>query len=193
MIMRLVKKNLVSKNNTPFINCNSKINCVKIDNTEDLEVVMLMYNLLEYSKIYRKTTGSLWNYYRDEPNSDTDDNELKYSIINWKSFDYKANFIGSVTHNYVTKNDVKIVVPLKCLSNFWKSLNMLLTNCEIELILTWSKSCLLISKSIRNTDYDEPIDRKMDVPENSIFQITGTKLYAPVVTLSKENDIKLLE
>ena len=53
-----------------------------------------MYNLLEYSKNYRKTTGSLWNYYRDEPNSDTDDNEIKYSVINLKSFDYKANVIG---------------------------------------------------------------------------------------------------
>ena len=154
-----------------------------------------MYNLLEYSKYYRKTTGSLWNYYRDEPNSDKDENEneLKYSIINWKSFDYKTNFIGSSTHNYVTKNGVKIVVPLKYLSNFWWSLNMLLTNCEVELILTWSKSYVLISKSIRDTDYDEPIDRKIDVPENSIFQITGTKLYVPVVTLSKENNIKLLE
>ena len=70
------------KNNAPFINCISKINGVKIDNGEDLDVVMPMYNLLEYSKNYRNTTGSLWNYYRDEPNSDTDDNEMKHSIIN---------------------------------------------------------------------------------------------------------------
>ena len=62
-----------------------------------LDVVIPMYNLLEYRKNYRKTTGSLWNYYRDEPNSDTDDNEIKHSIINSKSFDYKTNFIGSVT------------------------------------------------------------------------------------------------
>ena len=60
-------KNLIFKNNAPFINCISKINGVKIDNTEDLDVVIPMYNLLEYSKNYRKTTGSLWNYYRDEP------------------------------------------------------------------------------------------------------------------------------
>ena len=60
-------KNLAFKNNAPFINCISKINGVKIDNAEDLDVVMPMYNLLEYSKIYRKTTGSLWNYYRGEP------------------------------------------------------------------------------------------------------------------------------
>ena len=60
-------KNLIFKNNTPFINCISKINGIKIDNAEDLDVVMPMYNLLEYSKNYRKTTGSLSNYYRDKP------------------------------------------------------------------------------------------------------------------------------
>ena len=59
-------KNLIFKNNTQFINCISKINGVKIGNAEDLDVVMPMYNLLEYSKNYRKTTCSLWNYYRDE-------------------------------------------------------------------------------------------------------------------------------
>ena len=116
------EKKLFLENNIPFINCISKINGVQIDSAEDLDVATPMYNLLEYSKNYRKTTGSLWNYYRDKPNSDTDDNEIKYSIINSKSFDYKANFIGSVTHNNLTKNDVKIVVPLKHLSNFWKSL-----------------------------------------------------------------------
>ena len=61
IIMRLVKKNLVFKNNAPFINCISKINSIKIDNAEDLDVVMPMYDLLEYSKYSRKTTGSLWN------------------------------------------------------------------------------------------------------------------------------------
>ena len=69
-------KNLAFKNNAPFINCISKINGVKIDNAEDLDVVMPMYNLLEYSKNYRKTTGSLWNYYRDEP-SDTLSSDLE--------------------------------------------------------------------------------------------------------------------
>ena len=58
---------LAFKNNAPFTNCISKINNVLIDNAEDLDIVMPMYNLLEYSKNYRKTTGSLWSYYRDEP------------------------------------------------------------------------------------------------------------------------------
>ena len=98
-----------------------------------------------------------------------------------------------MTHNNLTKNDIKIVAPLKYLSNFWRSLNMPLINCEVELILTWFKNCVLISKSTRDADYDEPIYRKIDNPENTIFQITDTKLYVPVVTLSKENDKKLLE
>ena len=69
---------LVFKNNAPFINCISKINGVKIDDAENFNIVMPMYNLLEYSKNYRKTAGNLWNYYRDEPNSDAGDNEIKH-------------------------------------------------------------------------------------------------------------------
>ena len=76
-----------------------------------------MYNLLECSKNYRKTTGSLWNYYRDEPNSGVNDG-IAYSIMGSKSFDYKANFIDSVTYNSLTKNDVKNVVVLKYFSSF---------------------------------------------------------------------------
>ena len=146
-----------------------------------------MYNLLEYSKNYRKTTGSLWNYYRDEPNSSTDNNNITHSILNSKSFDYKANFIGSVTNNNLIKNDVKIVIPLKHLSNFWKNLNIPLINCEVELILTWFKNCVLIDKLTRDADYNaDPNVRKIDNPENATFNITVTKLFVPVVTLSKK-------
>ena len=107
------EKKLVFKNNTPFINCISKINGIKIDNAEDLDVVMPMYNLLDYSKNYEKTTGSLWNYYIDEPNSGTYDNNIIHSILNSDSFEYKANFMeNSVTQNHLTKNNVKIVVKI---------------------------------------------------------------------------------
>ena len=127
-------KKLVFKNNAPFINCITKINNIKIDNAEDLDVVMPMYNLLEYSKNYKKTTGSLWNYYRDEPNSSTGNGNITHSILNSESFDYKSNFMeNGVTHNNLTKDDIKIVVPLKHLSNFSKNLNMSLINCEVEL------------------------------------------------------------
>ena len=101
---------MVFKNNAPFINCISKINGVKIDNVEDLDVLMPLYNLREYSKNYKKTTGSLWNYYIDKPNSGTDDNNIIHSILNSEPFDYKANFTGSVTRNNLTKTDIKIVL-----------------------------------------------------------------------------------
>ena len=111
------------------------------------------------------------------------------------SFDYKANFTEvSVRQDNLTKNGFEIVVPSKYLSNFWRSLNILLINCKIELILTWFKNCVLISKATREANYDaDLIVRKIDNPENATFQVTDTKLYVPVVTLSKENDIKLLE
>ena len=83
-------KAVTFKNNAPFINCISKINGVKIDNAEDLDVVMPMYNLLEYSKNYRKTTGSLWNYYRDEPSNPLSSNS--------ESFKYKTSITGN-TYN----------------------------------------------------------------------------------------------
>ena len=70
---------------------------------------------------------------------------------------------------------------------------MPLINCEVELILTWFKSCVLISKSIRDADYNVPINRKIDNPENATFKITDTKLYVPVVTLSAEDDNDFLE
>ena len=132
-------KNLALKYNAPFLSCISKINNTLIDNAEDLDIVMPMYNLLEYSKNYRKTTGSLFNYYRDEPNSGTEEN-TNYSIKDSKSFDYKTNITGKLEGNNVEKDDIEIVVPLKYLSNFWRTLEIPLINCEISLTLTWSKN-----------------------------------------------------
>ena len=154
-----------------------------------------MYNLLEYSKNYIKTTGSLWNYYRDETNSNIGNNNITHSILNSKSFDYKANFMEiGVTHDNLTKNDVKIVVPLKYLSNFWRHLDIPLINCEVEPILTWFKHCVLIDKSTREADYNaDPNVYEINNPEDATFKITDVKLFVPVVTLSKENDIKPLE
>ena len=154
-----------------------------------------MYNLLEYSKNYKKTTGSLWNYYRDGPSSTIGDNNITHSILNSESFDYKASFMeNGVTHDNLTKNNVKVVAPLKHLSNFWRHLDIPLINCEVELILTWLKNCVLIDKSTREADYGaNPVVYEIDNPEYATFKITDVKLFVPVVTLSKENDIKLLE
>ena len=128
-------KSIAFKNIAPFINCISKINGVQIDNVEDLDVVMPMHNLLKYSKNYKKTTDSLWNYYRDEPSNPLSPDS--------ESFKHKTSVTGKTPNDDHVLKNVKVVVPLKHLSNFWRNLGMPLIKCETELILTWSKSCVL--------------------------------------------------
>ena len=88
---------LAFKNNTPFTNCISKINNILIDNAEDLDIVMPIYNLLECSKNYRKTTGNFWNYYRDEPNNPPLNNYNAAPLSNSESFKYKNNITGKTS------------------------------------------------------------------------------------------------
>ena len=131
---------LAFKNNAPFTNCISKINNVLIDNAEDLDVVMPMYDLIQYSKNYRKTTGSLWNHYRDGANSPplnppVGNNPLTINynadpITNSASFKYKTSITGKTSNanqengenteqgNTKTKKNLEIAVPLKHLSSF---------------------------------------------------------------------------
>ena len=149
-----------------------------------------------------KKTGSLWNYYRDEPSDPLSSNS--------KSFKYKTSITGNTYNidekitdddgnevdnpiydaNKFGKNETEIVIPLKRLSNFWKSLNIPVINCEVELILTWSKNCVLVDMTVRDTEDNNPNIVSLTGLE---FKITDTKLYVPVVSLSNENDIKLLE
>ena len=119
----------------------------------------------------------MWNYYRDEPNSSTDNDNITHSILNSKSFDYKANFIGSVTNNNLTKNDVKIVIPLKHLSNFWRSLDILLINCEVELILTWSKNCALADITVRAAENNKDCSTNWIRVSNNRCKIICTSCY----------------
>ena len=102
---------LTFNNNMPFTNCISKINNVLIDNAEDLDIVIPMYNLLEYSKNYRKTTRSFWNFYRDEPNTpplnDDDPSTINYNAdptTNSESFKYKSSITGKTLN---TNNDTE--------------------------------------------------------------------------------------
>ena len=141
------KKNkfLAFKNNALFTNCISEINNVLIDNAEDLHIVMPMYNLLEFSKNYRKTTKSFQNYYRNKPNNPLTDNYNADAITNSESFKYKSSITGKTSNanngteqrSTKIKKNFEIVVPLKYLSNFWRSSDMPLINCEISLTLTW--------------------------------------------------------
>ena len=91
-------KKLVFKNNAPFTSCISKTNNTLIENAEDLDIVIPMINLPEYSKSYRKTTVSLWNYYRDKPNSGIggENKNANYSIKDSKSFGYKTSITEKI-------------------------------------------------------------------------------------------------
>ena len=172
---------------------------------------MPMYNLLEYSKNYSKTTGSLWNYYRDELTDDTNDNSNRNKkVIHSESFKYKTSITGSTTNvdakitsdagnqvnnpkydaNKSGEKEVEIAVPLKYLSNFWRTLNMTLINCELSLTLTWSENCVITSLEKRIIIINT---RRDTSPTNATFKITDTKLHVPVVTLSTGNDKTLLD
>ena len=175
------------KNNAPFINCISKINGVKIDsdNAEDLDVEMPMYNLLEYNKNHKKTTGSLWNYYRDEPSNplSSDSESFKYKTsIQGNTYNVGAGEEG-YDANKVGKNETEVVFPLKHLSNLWKSLNISLFNCKIELILTWSKNCVLSDMTRRNAQGNNPA---IVPPAKITFETTDTKLYAQLLLCQKK-------
>ena len=139
---------------------------------------MPMYNLIEYSDNYEKTTGSLWQYCKDIPARNANNEIVIFSEDNTTdSFKFKAKITGQ-TGNDGTK-DVEIMVPLKYLSNFWRTLEMSLINCEIILILTWSSNCVLIATAIQN--------------QAATFEITDTKRYVPVVTLSTQENTKFLQ
>ena len=133
-------RNLVLKNNAPFVSCISKINNTLFDNAEDLDIFMPMYNLLEYSKNYGKTSVTLWNYYNDVS---TD------PITNSESFKYKTSITGKTPNDGNTK-EVEFSVPLKHVSSFWKTLGMPLFDCEVFLTLAWYKNCVLTDMTSRN-------------------------------------------
>ena len=154
------------KNYAPFRECRTEINETFVDNEEHINIVMPMYNLIEYSNNNSRTSGSLWLFKRDEIEDfdlTLDDDHIPN---NSSSFKYKSSFITN-------RNGVKIAVPLKYLSNFWRSLEMPLINCKVELSLKWYERCLL---TVANT---------------ATFKITDAKLYVPIVTLSAEDNVKL--
>ena len=166
---------VVFKNCVPFTNCISEINNTQTDNSKNIDVVMPMYNLIEYSDNYLKTSGSLWQYYRDEP-ALTNAGGLADFPGNSASFKLKQKITGSAGNNGTKA--VQIMVPLKCLSNFWRTLKISLINCEINLILTWSVNSV-ISIIAENQD--------------TAFVTTDTKLYVPDVALSTQDNITLLQ
>ena len=129
---------LALKNCAPFTKCNLEINDEHVDTAENLDIVMPMYNLIEYSDNYQDSSATLYQYKRDEPPANLANNLATNTS---SSFEYKVNLLGNpVVVNNVAKLNVKIVVPLKYLSNFFRSLEMPLINCKIKLNLTWKKN-----------------------------------------------------
>ena len=195
------KKNrsLILKNNAPFVSCITRVNGELIEDTDDLDIVMSMYNLLEYSKNYRKTIGLLYNYYRDELSNDADDNNFdNIKVVNSNTFKYKNKIIGN-TYNVdagaqgydVNKNgmqEVELAIPLKYLGNFWRMLNIPLITCEVSLELKWDKNCVITSLKRR----DIGGGNRDNSPTGATLAINDSKLYVPAVTLSKDDEIKLL-
>ena len=125
------------QNSGPFTKCIGRINNTDIDNAHDIDIVMPMYNLIEYSDNYSKTSGSLLQYFKDIPN---------HNLARSESFKYKVKITGK-TPAYGDTKDVEIIVPLKYLSNFWRTLEILLINFEVNLILTWSKDCVITNST----------------------------------------------
>ena len=203
-------KPVILKNNAPFVSCIARINEELIEDADDLDIVMPMYNLLEYSKNYRKTIGSLCNYYRDELNDDASLNDFaNNNVVSSSSFQYKNKIIDNMYNidstivpaaggarvanpnfdaNNSGKKNVELAIPLKYLVNFWRALNMPLISCEVSLELKWDKNCVITSQQIGINLYGG----NTAAPTGATLAINDCKLYIPVVILSKDDEIKLL-
>ena len=167
-----------------FIECITKIDETTIDDDEDLHLVMQMYNLLKYRSNYTDTTGKWWFYSTDET---TNFNADIRNTVALKSFVYKTKLVGETeaqpapnNNNGILKN-ATIPAPLQYLINFWRSLEMLLINCKVELKLKWKKYCVLVAAGLKNADDNR----------NIIFTIKEAKLSIPAVTLPAKDSQKL--
>ena len=166
---------LALKNCAPFTKCNLETNDEHVDTAENLDITMPLYNLIEYSDNYQDSSATLYQYKRDEPPED--DAVADLTADNSSSLKYKISLLGNpVVANNIARINVKVAVPLKYLSNFFRSLEMPLINCKIKLNLTWKKECVLSADG-----------------GNAVFIINDTKLYVPVVTLSKEDNKDFIE
>ena len=167
------------KNCAPFTKCFTKSDGATVDYAEDL--CMPMYNLIKYSSNYSDTTGSLWFYTKDEAttlNVDIENNN------DFKSFSYEAKLLVNTAADRLngTLRNAMIVVPLKYLSNFWRTLEMPLINCNVELKLKWRKYCVLAAACGDNANAN---------PNKVIFTIKNKKSYVPaVILLAREKIIK---
>ena len=179
--------NVAFKNCAPFTRCVTHINDEHVETPENLDIIMLMYNLIEYSDNYADSSGSLYQFKRDESPMNNAENPLNIALDNSIYFKSKASLLGKADdadgNNRSLKN-TKIVVPLKYLSKFFRSLEMPLINCKIHLELNWNNDCVIYGADTY-AGGDNANDRE------TVFQITSAKLYVPVVTLSAKDNVNL--
>ena len=142
-------KKVIFKNFAPFANCISQINNTQVGNAKDLDIVMPMYNLIEYRDNYSKTSGSLWKYCKNIPAVDNNNAIVNFTENNLTDpFNFKVKMTGQ-TGDDGTKT-VEVMMPLSYLSIFWRSLELPLINCEFNLNLTWSANCVIVSTNVAN-------------------------------------------
>ena len=137
-------KQVIFKNCVPFTECISEVNNTHVDHAKYIDKVTVTYNLVEYSENYSKTSGSLWKYCKSITAVNNNGDIVDFNGANaTDSFKFKAKMTGQSGDNGRIQN-AEIMVPLKCLCNFWRTLEMPLINCEVNLILTWSKDCVIM-------------------------------------------------
>ena len=167
------------KDCAPFTDSRTEINDAFVDFADFINIVMPMYNLIEYSDNYSDSSGSLWDLKKDKianyVNVTNHDNS--------PSFKYKASRIGN-TEADGTKKGVKVAVSLKYLSYFWRPLEMPLINCKVELSLKWIKNCVLTTAEI-NANADD------SGAYSATIEVIDPNFYVPVVTLSAEDNVNL--
>ena len=148
-----IGKKVIFKNCAPFTNCISKINNTQIDTAEYIYIVMPMYNLIEYSDNYSETSGSLWQYCKEIPTVNNAGNIFDFDGANaTDSFNFRTKITGQTNDDGII--NFEIMFPLKYVSNFWRTLEMPLINCEVELILTWSAAgCVIIYRCCESKSY----------------------------------------
>ena len=170
------------KNCEPFKDCRTDINDTFVDYADFINISMLMYNLIEYSENYSDSSGSLWGFKRD----DVVNNANVTNDDNAPSFKSKANLFANTEANG-TKKGVKIALPLNYLSDFWRSLEMSLINCKVERMdLEWIENCVLTTTAVG-------ANANASSADSINFKIIDAKLYLPVVTLSVEDNVKLVK
>ena len=181
--------NVAFKNCAPFTRYATHINDEHVETAGNLNIIMPMYNLIEYSDNYNDSSGSLYKRDKRDESQMNGINSLNVVFDNSTSFKYKASLLEKTTdadRNDRSSKNAKIVVPLKYLSNFFRSLELPLINCKIHLQLNWNNNCVMYG-----ADTYAGGDHANDNARETTFKIAGSKLYVPIVTLSTNDNVNL--